>query len=201
VPVGAAGVAGAGNVDAAAMDGDGIDLRAVGDRIEVLLEASSAHGALARQRAEELLRLVTDLYGAGLERLLEILYDAGRLDPDVLADLADDELVASLLLVHGLHPDDLRTRVDRALGSVRDALAAQGAAVEVVSLGADDVVELRLTGSAGGCTVDTLVGMVTEAVTTAAPDAAGIHVLPAASGGPSVIPVAALRRRLGPVTP
>ena len=178
-----------------------VDLRAVGERIEVLLEASSVHGAVARQRAEELLRLVTDLYGAGLERLLEILYDAGRLDPDVLADLADDELVASLLLVHGLHPDDLRTRVDRALGSVRSSLAAQGAGVELVSIGTDDVVELRLTGTVSGCSVGSLTRIVEEAVETAAPDAAALRVIVAASGGPSVIPVASLRSRLGQVAP
>ena len=54
--------------------------------------------------------------------MLEIVYDAGRLDDDVLAALADDELVASLLLVHGLHPDDLDERVERALDVVRPYL-------------------------------------------------------------------------------
>ena len=43
---------------------------------------ASAGGAVARERAEELVRLVADLYGAGLERLLEIVHDAGRLDDD-----------------------------------------------------------------------------------------------------------------------
>ena len=47
---------------------------------------------------------VADLYGAGIERILDILFDAGRLDDAVLAALAADDLVASLLLVHGLHP-------------------------------------------------------------------------------------------------
>jgi Fe-S cluster biogenesis protein NfuA len=197
VPAGAAdGMVGDGE-----LDGGSVDLRAVGERIEVLLEASSVHGAVARQRAEELLRLVTDLYGAGLERLLEILYDAGRLDPEVLADLAEDELVASLLLVHGLHPDDLRTRVDRALGTVRSSLAAAGTEVELVSIGADDVVDVRLAGATGGCTLDGLIRTIEDAVTAAAPDAAGVRVVPAASAGSSVIPVASLRRRLGPVAP
>jgi Fe-S cluster biogenesis protein NfuA len=182
-------------------DGGIVDLRAVGERIEVLLEGSSVHGALARQRTEELLRLVTDLYGAGLERLLEILYDAGRLDPDVLADLADDELVASLLLVHGLHPDDLRTRVDRVLGSVRPSLSAQGVGIELVSIGADDVVELRLTGAVGGCAVDSLTRIVEQAIETAAPDVAALRIVVAASRGSSVIPVASLRSRLGQVAP
>jgi Fe-S cluster biogenesis protein NfuA len=178
---------------------DTSDLRAVGERIEVLLEASSVHGAVARQRSEELLRLVTDLYGAGLERLLEILYDAGRLDSAVLADLAEDELVASLLLVHGLHPYDLPTRVEQALGKVRGRLTAQGADVELVSIGVDDVVELRLTGSVSSCTATSLIQVVQEAVEAAAPDA-GVRIQPPAGGG-SVIPVASLRSRLSQVGP
>ena len=72
------------------------------------------------------MRLVTDLYGAGLERLLEILHDAGRLDAEVLAEIADDDVVASLLLVHGLHPYDLPTRVERALAAVRPDLRGPG---------------------------------------------------------------------------
>ncbi len=41
-----------------------VDLKAAGERIEVLLEASSSGGAMHRQRAEELVGLVTDLYGS-----------------------------------------------------------------------------------------------------------------------------------------
>ena len=55
--------------------------------------------------------LVTNLYGAGLERLLEVLSEAGRLDATALDALAGDELVSGLLLVHGLHPYDVTTRV------------------------------------------------------------------------------------------
>ena len=80
----------------------GPDLREVGERIDVLLDSSGSHGPVARERAEELVRLVTDLYGAGLERLLELLHESGHLDDELLDRLARDDLVASLLLVHGL---------------------------------------------------------------------------------------------------
>ena len=92
------------------------DWRAAGERIDTLLDASSAGGIVARERAEELVRLVADLYGAGLERVLEIMHDRGQLDDDTLDALAGDDLVASLLLVHGLHPYGVGTRVERALG-------------------------------------------------------------------------------------
>jgi Fe-S cluster biogenesis protein NfuA len=173
-----------------------IDLRAVGGRIDALLVASAAHGAVAHERAEELVRLVTDLYGAGLERILEIVHAAGRLDADVLAALAADDLVASLLLVHGLHPYDLPTRVERALRAVRPGLQSQGADVELV--GVDDcTVRLRLVGAISGCAITTLRDAVTSAVEAAAPDASAVHVEVAATPpGPSIIPVSALRSRL-----
>ena len=125
---------------------DSVDLRAVGERIDALLVASAAHGAVARERAEELVRLVTDLYGAGLERLLEILHDAGRLDAGVLTEIADDDVVASLLLVHGLHPYDLPTRVERGLQAVRPELRTQGVDVELVTVDDTGAVRLRLVG-------------------------------------------------------
>ena len=102
-------------------DGAARDLRVVGGRIEALIDASAAAGPVAHERAEELVRLVVDLYGAGLERLLEILHERGALDGSLDA-LAADELVAGLLLVHGLHPYDVTTRVEQALVSVRPYL-------------------------------------------------------------------------------
>ena len=58
---------------------DDAALRATGERIDALLGALGSGGAVARERAEELVRLTADLYGAGIERILDILFDAGRL--------------------------------------------------------------------------------------------------------------------------
>jgi Fe-S cluster biogenesis protein NfuA len=119
----------------------------------------------------------------------------------VLAALADDDLVASLLLVHGLHPYGLGTRVERALADVRPALAAQGADVELA--GADgDSVRLRLTGAVSGCTATALTETVRSAVEAAAPDAGTVVVdVAAAPRAPSLIPVSALRSRLAASAP
>jgi Fe-S cluster biogenesis protein NfuA/nitrite reductase/ring-hydroxylating ferredoxin subunit len=173
------------------------DLRATGERIEVLLEAASAGGRVARERAEELVRLVVDLYGAGLERLLEIVHDSGRLDDDLLDRLAADELVAGLLAVHGLHPDDVVTRVARALESVRPYLGSHGGDVELVGLSDQGRVTLRMLGSCDGCPSSsvTLTLAVETAIRDAAPEVTGIDV-EEAPASPSVIPVTALRSRL-----
>ena len=173
------------------------DLRGTGDRIEVLLEAASTGGRVARERAEELVRLVVDLYGAGLERLLEIVHEAGRLDDDLLDRLVADDLVASLLAVHGLHPDDVGTRVARALDGVRPYLGSHGGDVELVGVTDDGRVRLRMLGSCDGCPSSsvTLTLAVETAIRDAAPEISGIDVeeTPAA---PAVIPVTALRSRL-----
>ena len=50
-------------------------LRATGERIDSLLDASGSGGAVARERAEELVRLVADLYGSGIERILDRMHD------------------------------------------------------------------------------------------------------------------------------
>lgn len=176
------------------------DLRVTGARIESLLDASAAGGQVARERAEELVRLVVDLYGAGLERLLEILHAAGHLDAAVLRQLAEDELVASLLIVHGLHPYDAQTRVAQALDSVRPYLGSHGGDVELVGLDDEGVVTLRMLGSCDGCPSSsvTLTLAVETAIQEAAPEVTVIRVeeAPSASATASVIPISALRSRL-----
>ena len=107
---------------------ESVDLRATGDRIEELLDQLQASAdPRILDRAEEILRLVTELYGAGLARVVELVRTGA---PDLLTELAADELVGSLMVVHDLHPEDLATRVAAALESVRPFLGAHGGDVE-----------------------------------------------------------------------
>ena len=163
------------------------DLRGVGERIETLLEASSSGGVVARERAEELVRLVADLYGGGLERMMDILYDLGALTDEVLAGFAADDLVASLLLVHGLHPYEVGTRVERALDTVRPYLRSHGGDVELLGITDAGVVRLRLLGTCDGCASSsvTMSLAVQDAISEAAPEITGFDV-EAPSAGPGV---------------
>ncbi|MFC9435786.1 NifU family protein [Nocardia sp. NPDC057030] len=155
--------------------------RTAGERIETLLDASSAGGAMARERAENLVREVADLYGAGLRRVLRLLGD----DTGAIERLVRDDLVASLLLVHGLHPHDVHTRIRTALDTVRPYLGSHGG--DVALLGVEDgVVRLELSGSCKTCPSSsvTLELAVEDAVRAAAPEIVSIEVAqpPAASG-------------------
>src|SRR5206468_10592217 len=87
-----------------------------------------------------------------------------------------DDLIASLLLLHNLHPEDLHTRVRHAMERVRPQLEAQGGEAELVGISDQGVVRLRLHKAGGGCasTASTLKSLLEEAVAEAAPDAAQI---------------------------
>jgi Fe-S cluster biogenesis protein NfuA/nitrite reductase/ring-hydroxylating ferredoxin subunit len=181
------------------------DPRRTGQRIEELLGYFAGSPPPAGERAEELAGAIATMYGDGLERLLEILHDSGALTDDVLDRLADDPLVAGLLVVHGLHPHDLPTRVERALEGVRPYLRSHGGDVTLLGIGTDGVVHLRLVGSCQSCPSSsvTLELAVQDAIESAAPDVTGIaceDVPPAAAAG-TVIPVEALLQRTRAVTP
>jgi len=181
-----------------------LDPGATGDRIEALLEASAAAGPVARERAEELVRLVVELYGAGLERVLELTHDAGVLGDELLAALAGDELVAGLLLVHGLHPYGVTERVERALDDVRPYLGSHGGDVRLLDVTDDGVVRLQLLGSCDGCASSavTLELAVEDAIRAAAPEIERIDVEEAKpANGRGVIPVDSLTARLRAAEP
>lgn len=50
----------------------------------------------------------------------------------------------------------LQERVEKTLDTVRPALRADGGGVELVDVGEDGVVAVRLTGACGGCPMSTL---------------------------------------------
>jgi Fe-S cluster biogenesis protein NfuA len=153
------------------------DLRATGDRIEQLLdELRTSAPTRTYDKAEELLRLVTDLYGGALTRMMALVTSAA---PDLVDELVADDLVASLLVVHGLHPSDLSARVEGALEQVRPLLATHGGDVELLELDdAAGAVRLRLLGNCDGCPSSsvTLRTAVEGAITSAAPEVTIIDV-------------------------
>src|SRR6202007_2939820 len=151
--------------------------RTAGDRIQTLLDASAAGGAVARERAEQLVREVTDLYGAGLERMMLLAVSA---NPDLADTFAEDNLVASLLLVHNLHPHAVERRVSDALDSVRPYLGSHGGDVSLLGVEAG-VVRLQFQGSCKSCPSSsvTLELAVEDAVRAAAPEISSIEVVAA----------------------
>jgi Fe-S cluster biogenesis protein NfuA len=147
-------------------------------RIESLVEGiQTAADPALRGRAVELVELLMELHGAGLERLLTILADTGEPGLAQIDQLAADPLVASLMLLYGLHPDDLETRVGRALEKVRPYLKSHGGNVQLLAI-EENSLRLRLEGSCHGCpsSAMTLKLAIEEALHEFAPDATEIIV-------------------------
>jgi Fe-S cluster biogenesis protein NfuA/nitrite reductase/ring-hydroxylating ferredoxin subunit len=156
-------------------------------RIEELVgELQKLPDPAARAAVEEVISTVLELHGAALARLLELVGERGEDGDSLLSTLAGDELVRDVLLLHGLHPVDLRTRVENALESVRPYMRSHGGGVELVGV-ADDVVRIRLEGHCQGCpsSTMTLKLAVEKAIYEAAPDVQAIEVDDDMSAAPS----------------
>jgi Fe-S cluster biogenesis protein NfuA len=147
-------------------------------KIEGLVRAiESAGDANTRTSAIELMQSVMEVHAAGIERMMEITFESGATGGELVDRFGDDELVASLLLLYGLHPLDFETRVVRALDSVRPYLKSHGGDVELLGT-EENVVHLRFKGSCNGCgsSAATLEHAIEEAIYEAAPDVIGIEV-------------------------
>jgi Fe-S cluster biogenesis protein NfuA len=142
----------------------------IATRIGELLEASDPAGA---GQLEEAVRLLVELYGRGLERILDLLAE----QPELIDRLARDDLVSSLLLVHDLHPVDVTTRVSAALEKVRPYLGSHAGNVRLVGI-EDGVVRLQLEGSCEGCPSSALTAKVAieGAILEAAPEVTTVDV-------------------------
>lgn len=157
----------------------GQDLRSVSDRIEALSERLASSGdAATRATAEDLVRLVMEFYGAGIERILEIVHDSGPGGEPLIDTIGDDPLVSSLLVLHGLHPLDLDTRIARAIDSVRPYMDSHGGGVTVAGI-EDDIVQLQLQGSCEGCpsSAVTLRYALEKAILEAAPEIRAVEAM------------------------
>jgi Fe-S cluster biogenesis protein NfuA len=125
----------------------------------------------ARAGAKALVQLILDLHATGLERALEIVAKNGDPGQRAIDDLGEDPLVSSLLILYGLHPLDLETRIERAVEKVKPRVRKGGGELELLGM-EDGVVRvhIQVTGHSCGSTGKTLQGMVEDALYAAAPD-------------------------------
>ncbi len=146
-------------------------------RLDHLLQQAEHDDPAALARTREIVQTVLELHAGGLGRILEHVHQAGAAGAAVLDACARDELAAGLLLLHGLHPLDLETRVRQALEGVRPYLRSHGGSVEL--LGIDEgVVRLRLQGNCHSCpsSAVTMKQTIEEAIIGKAPEVLAIEV-------------------------
>ncbi len=148
-------------------------------RIEELIQAiDTIADEKIRSQSRELVEALLAMQGSSLERMMEIIYAAGPTGQTMIDALGQDELVSSLLLVHGLHPLDLESRVRNAIEKVGPRLAQHGGSVEFLAVTREGALKLRLAGNCHGCpsSLLTLKFSIEEAIYAAAPDVTSMEV-------------------------
>jgi hypothetical protein len=105
------------------------------DKIEELVrQAESISDPQARGVCVDLLRAVLEFHASGLERVMDIVFESGAAGDQIIERIADDDLTSSMLLLHGLHPDDLETRINRAVQKLQDMFFSLGANLSVLAI-------------------------------------------------------------------
>ena len=145
--------------------------RRLGSIEELLHKIESSADPSLRTTAQELIQLVMDLHASGFERMLELVHTAGGAGENIIERLGQDELVASLLVLHGLHPLTLEDRVMRGLEKARSRLKTHGVEMDLLSF-QGGVVHLRLNAHGHGCgsTAQSLKQIIEDSLYQAAPD-------------------------------
>jgi Fe-S cluster biogenesis protein NfuA len=151
---------------------DGKDFREDMQRIGGLVqEIESIADPAVRAATKHLVQSLMDLHGAALEKALDIIAGTGEPGMSIIDRLGRDALVSSVLILYGLHPEDIESRVVQAVDRVRPQLRKQGCEVEL--LGAHEgAIRLRVeTGShTCGSTAKTVQATLEGAIYDAAPD-------------------------------
>jgi Fe-S cluster biogenesis protein NfuA len=124
-----------------------------------------------RSSTKDLLQSLMDLHGSAIERILEVVSESSDSGVELIERLARDSMVSSLLVLYNLHPEEVDTRIFKAVEKVKPQLRKQGAEVEIIELH-EGVVKLRVRtgGHTCGSTVDTIRTTLEGAVYDAAPD-------------------------------
>ncbi|MDX8034924.1 NifU family protein [Lentzea sp. BCCO 10_0856] len=143
------------------------DVENAGERVEELL--AILRSGQDREVAEDLVRVLMDLYGNGLARVVTMLREH---DAALLGAIAADDLVASLLVLHDLHPDDTCARIRRALAG----LGGRFGDIEYLGTDEDGVVRLRLSGGGCGTGGPAAARVAERAVLDAAPEVTAVEI-------------------------
>ena len=145
----------------------------VGDLVR---QFEAAGDPALRSAAKELVQLLMELHGSCLERMLEIAFQSSE-GPRLIDNLAGDPLVSSLLVLYGLHPDDLPARVSKAVDRIGPQLKKHDCEVTILAIEGESV-RLRLTPGAHSCgsTANSMRAIVEQAVYEAAPDVTSLEV-------------------------
>ncbi|MER7896746.1 NifU family protein [Streptomyces sp. NPDC096046] len=169
------------------------DVEARLGRLDELLEGiESAPGPTTRS-ATEAVALLTEVYGEALARVLD------HADERLAERLAEDELLAHLMVLHDIHPEPAERRAARAVERLRPAVQERGGDVEWAGV-EGQVARVRLTtggcGSGCGGGGSEVTDAVRAAVLSVAPELTAVE--PVTETAPAFVPLTTLTHRGAP---
>jgi Fe-S cluster biogenesis protein NfuA len=150
-------------------------MQRIGDLVQKIEDGADP---AVRATAKELVQLLMEMHGTGLEKILEITFEAGKPGAGIIDKLGGDPLVSSLLILYGLHPETLGRRVAQALDRIRPGLRKHGSEIELLAVD-EGVVRVRIDidgGHACGSTVQTIRSTVEDAIYESAPDITSLFI-------------------------
>lgn len=128
--------------------------------------------------SRELVQLLMEVHGTGLERMMELVFESGVEGETIIGKLAQDPIVRNLLLLYSLHPEDLETRLSRALDTVRPRLHKLDCRVELISVRDGAIqVQIHTSGHAYGSAAKNIRSIVEEGIYDLAPDLVSLTIL------------------------
>jgi Fe-S cluster biogenesis protein NfuA len=128
--------------------------------------------------AKDLMQLLMDVHGRGLERVMEIVFDSGDSGQKIIDKLGQDSIVGNLLLLYSLHPDGLEARLQSALDRIRPRLRKLACTIELENV-QEGTVQVRLATSGHSCGSSTkdLRSIVEDGMFEFAPDVTSLEIL------------------------
>jgi Fe-S cluster biogenesis protein NfuA len=127
----------------------------------------------------ELVHLLMEVHSAGIEQMMEIVFDSSTSGQQTIDKLGNDPIVRSLLLLYSLHPEDLQTRVEKSLDALRPRLRKLNYGIELLQVEEGGAVRMQMesSGHACGSTTQNVRSMVEEGVYEYAPDVTSLAIL------------------------
>lgn len=156
----------------AEMDKQNQVLQEMMEEIDVMAEGKT------KEMMQDCVQVMLSFYGCGLKRILEIVSKANSSAvKDIYNKLIEDPFVSGLLLIHDMHPLDLKTRLYAALEKVRPYIDGHGGQIEVSNI-ENGIATIKLSGNCKGCpsSENTLELGIKKAIEECCPDLLGLKV-------------------------
>ena len=145
---------------------------------ELVARFDQMHDSPEKTAGKELVQLLMDVHGQGLERVMELIFETGDSGRSLIDRLGKDHVAGGLLLLYSLHPDALETRVQTAVERLRPRLRRLSCTIELLAAENGAVrVQLAKGGHSCGSSTPELQAIVEDAIYELAPDVVSLEIL------------------------